>query len=59
MTDLSDLSRRERQIMEILFANGASTAIEIQSSLPNAPGDMAVRRLLKILEDKGTIQRDV
>ena len=55
MTDLANLSRRERQIMEVLYARGPSTALEVQRDVPNAPGDMAIRRFLKILEDKGHV----
>ena len=55
MSDLANLSRRERQIMEVLYARGPSTALEVQSDVPNAPGDMAIRRFLKILEDKGHV----
>lgn len=57
MTDLSSLSRRERQILEILFTNGEATVLEIQSQLPEAPSDMAIRRLLSILEEKGHVLR--
>ncbi len=57
MTELSALSRRERQILEILFANEEATVLEIQERLPNAPSDMAIRRLLAILEDKGHVRR--
>ncbi len=57
MTDLSALSRRERQILEILFAKEEATVLEIQERLPNAPSDMAIRRLLAILEDKGHVRR--
>ncbi len=57
MTDLSALSRRERQILEILFANDEATVLQIQERLPNAPSDMAIRRLLAILEDKGHVRR--
>lgn len=57
MTDLSSLSRRERQIMEIVFAEGEATVAAIQARLPQAPGDMAIRRLLQILEEKGLVSR--
>ena len=52
-----DLSRRERQIMDILFARGEATVKEIQEHLPEAPTEMAIRRMLKILEDKGFLKR--
>jgi predicted transcriptional regulator len=53
-----DLSRRERQILEILYAKGKATAAEIQSALPDAPGYSATRALLRILEEKGHVQHE-
>jgi predicted transcriptional regulator len=50
------LSRRERQIMDILYARGEATAAEVHSSLPDRPSRTAVRTLLRILEDKGHIR---
>ncbi len=47
------LSRRERQILDVLHARGQATAAEVQAALPDAPGYSAVRALLRILEDKG------
>ena len=47
------LSRRERQIMDILHARGSATAAEVRAALPDAPGYSAVRALLRILEEKG------
>ena len=57
MAESANLSRRERQIMDILFASGEASVLEIQSSLPEAPTPMAVRRMLQILEEKGAIVR--
>jgi predicted transcriptional regulator len=57
MTDFSALSRRERQIMEILYAAGGATVMQVVAELPNAPTDKAVRRLLEILEEKGHVRR--
>ena len=57
MADFSTLSRRERQIMEILYATGGATVMQVVAELPNAPTDKAVRRLLQILEEKGHVQR--
>jgi predicted transcriptional regulator len=51
------LSRRERQILDILHASGRSTVAQVQSRLPDPPTDMAVRRLLQILEEKGHVKR--
>ena len=57
MNDFSKLSRRERQIVDILFTRGEATALQIQEALPNAPSTMAIRRMLSILEDKGQLKR--
>ena len=59
MPDFSQLSRRERQIMEILFAspNGEATVRQIQDGLPDPPTPMAIRRLLSILVEKGHLAR--
>jgi BlaI family penicillinase repressor len=53
---LHELSRRERQIMEIIFARGESTAAEVSEALPDAPSYSAVRALLRILEEKGHLK---
>lgn len=50
------LSRRERQIMDVLHAKGRATAAEILESIPSPPSYSAVRALLKILEKKGHIK---
>ena len=47
------LSRRERQILDILYARGSGTAAEVQQALPDPPSYSAVRALLRILEEKG------
>lgn len=57
MADFTTLSRRERQIMEILYAAGGATVMQVVGELPNAPTDKAVRRLLQILEEKGHVRR--
>lgn len=57
MPDFSKLSRRERQIMDILFAVGEATVLQIQSQLPDAPTTMAIRRLLSIMGDKGFLAK--
>ena len=53
---LSNLSRRERQIMDVLYRDGQATAGEVLAALPDAPGYSAVRALLRILENKGHIR---
>ncbi|MFV1979963.1 MAG: BlaI/MecI/CopY family transcriptional regulator [Rhodothermia bacterium] len=47
------LSRRERQIMDILYREGSATAQEVREAIPDAPGYSAVRALLRILVEKG------
>ncbi len=49
------LSRRERQIMDILFRRGEASVAEVQEDLPNPPGYSAVRTHLRILEEKGHV----
>ena len=56
MPDKDTLSRRERQIMDVLYRLGASTAAEVQSNIPEAPSYSAVRALLRILVEKGHIR---
>ena len=51
------LSRRERQIMDILFAEGEASVNVIRDQLPNPPAHTAVRTMLKILDGKGLIKR--
>ena len=56
MPDNNTLSRRERQIMDILYRLGSATAAEVKENLPDAPSYSAVRALLRILEDKGHLK---
>jgi BlaI family penicillinase repressor len=56
MPAATHLSRRERQIMDILYRLGSATAAEIREDLPDAPSYSAVRSLLRILEDKGHLR---
>ena len=57
MAQASDpLSRRERQIMDIIYARGQATAAEVTAALADAPSYSAVRALLRILENKGHLR---
>ena len=56
MPPATSLSRRERQIMDILYRRGSATAAEIREDLPEAPSYSAVRAMLRILEDKGHLK---
>jgi predicted transcriptional regulator len=50
------LSRRERQIMDIVYRHGEATAAEILADLPDPPSYSAIRALLRILVDKEHLQ---
>jgi predicted transcriptional regulator len=50
------LSRRERQIMDIIYGRGQATAAEVTAALPDPPSYSAVRALVRILEDKGHVR---
>jgi predicted transcriptional regulator len=53
------LSRRERELMDIIYAKGRATAAEVQSALAKAPSYSTVRALLRILEEKGYLRHEV
>jgi predicted transcriptional regulator len=56
---MDPLSRRERQILDIIYSRGRATAAEIQEALPDAPSYSAIRALLRILEQKGHVRHEV
>ena len=58
MTAPSTLSRRERQIMDVLYALGRASAAQVRERLPDAPGYSAVRALLRILDEKGHVRHE-
>ena len=51
-----DLSRRERQIMDIIYRLEKATANEVMGLLPKPPSYSAVRAMLRILEEKGHLR---
>jgi BlaI family penicillinase repressor len=51
-----NLSRRERQIMDILYRRGRATAAEILAAMPDPPTYSAVRAKLRVLEEKGHLR---
>jgi BlaI family penicillinase repressor len=55
---MTGLSRRERQIMDLLFQRGRATAADVQRELQDAPSYSAVRALLRILEEKGHVRHE-
>ena len=52
------LSRRERQIMDILHRRGRATAAEVMDDLPGSPSYSTVRAQLRVLEEKGHIRHE-
>lgn len=50
------LSRRERQIMDIIYRQGQATAQEVLDNLPDPPSYSAVRAMLRLLEEKGYLK---
>lgn len=52
----ADLSRRERQIMDILYERGQATAQDVLERLPDPPSYSAVRSMLRLLKEKGHLR---
>ena len=53
---LQNLSRRERQIMEVIYRSGRATAAEVHERIPDPPSATAVRTMLRTLEQKGHLR---
>ena len=58
MSAMAGLSRRERQIMEILYQHGKASASEVRELMESAPGYSAVRAMLRVLEEKGHVRHE-
>ena len=56
MSELHHLSRRERQIIEVVYAKGEATATDVLGHMPDPPTRTAVRTFLRILEEKGHLK---
>ena len=56
MAEHSHLSRRERQIMDIVFRLGQATVSDVIAAMADAPTRTSVRTLMRILEDKGHLK---
>jgi predicted transcriptional regulator len=57
-SDAAQLSRRERQIMEIVYELRRATAAEVRAHMPDPPSYSAVRAQLRVLEDKGHLRHE-
>ena len=55
---MEKLSRRERQILDILYSRGRATAAEVLAALPDPPSYSATRALLRVLEEKGHVRHE-
>ncbi|MCZ6486371.1 MAG: BlaI/MecI/CopY family transcriptional regulator [Acidobacteria bacterium] len=51
-----NLSRRERQIMDVLFQRGRATVADVMERLPDPPSYSSVRAILRVLEEKGHVR---
>ena len=54
-----DLTRRERQIMDVVYARGRATVAEVLAGLADPPSYSTVRTLLRLLEEKGQLRHEV
>ena len=52
------LSRRERQIMDILYREGRASVARVRAQMPDAPSYSAVRAQLRVLEEKGYVRHE-
>jgi BlaI family transcriptional regulator, penicillinase repressor len=52
------LSRRERQILDVIYSRGRATAAEIRAAIADPPSYSAIRALLRILEQKGHVRHE-
>lgn len=52
------LTKRERQIMDVLYRLGRGTAAEIMAGVPGAPGNSTIRTQLRVLETKGHVRHE-
>lgn len=53
------LSRRERQMMDIIFRMGRASAADVRKALPDPPSYSAVRATLRVLEEKGHLRHEL
>lgn len=58
MPPSTDLTRRESQIMEILYRRRRASVEEVRAELPDAPSPSSVRKLLDIMIDRGLLARE-
>jgi len=54
----ANLSRRERQIMDVVYRLGSAGATEVLEGMPDPPSYSAVRAMLRVLEEKGHLRHE-
>ena len=54
----SDLGKRERQIMEVVYRRGSASVSDVLADLPDPPTYSSVRAMLRYLEDKGLLRHE-
>jgi len=57
MTNSAELSKRERQILDVVYAHGEATISQVLAEMPDPPMRGALRTLLRIMEQKGHLTR--
>lgn len=55
---INELTKRERQIMEIIYRQGSATAVDVMGHLPGKPVNATVRTMLAVLEEKGYLKHE-
>ena len=58
LDNTTKLSRREREIMDVLYRQKSATAADVRAGMPDPPSYSAVRATLRILEDKGAVRHE-
>ena len=56
--ELGELTRRERQVMDVIYRLGSATAVDVVDNLPGKPVNATIRTLLGVLEEKGYLRHD-
>src|SRR5215212_7453376 len=58
LAPVKNLTKREREIMDVLYRDGELTAAEVGERLPGEPSNSTVRTILRILEEKGHVKHE-
>ncbi len=58
MTSDAKLSRRERQVMDVLYRQGRAAVAQVREQMPDPPSYSSVRAMLRVLEEKGHVRHE-